>query len=179
MELVAKRPVAALLCGRRAENQTGLPQPAVQPGATPGSSFQSRLNAILNRAAGEPAVEILGDARIVPDERSNSLIVFANKQDIQMITNIVSKVDVLLAQVLIEGIVLSVSLGDDQQVGVSWVQNPKRFDREQLLDRIWGMDYLGDANVVEVHVSALRTKLGDQDRRLIRTVRGVGYLLSG
>jgi DNA-binding response OmpR family regulator len=51
--------------------------------------------------------------------------------------------------------------------------------REQLLDRIWGMDYLGDANVVEVHVSALRAKLGDQERQLIRTVRGVGYLLSG
>src|SRR5581483_659473 len=51
--------------------------------------------------------------------------------------------------------------------------------REQLLDRIWGMDYVGDANVVEVHISALRAKLGDADRQLIRTVRGVGYMLSG
>jgi DNA-binding response OmpR family regulator len=51
--------------------------------------------------------------------------------------------------------------------------------REQLLDRIWGIDYLGDANVVEVHISALRGKLGDQARKLIRTVRGVGYTLSG
>jgi len=44
--------------------------------------------------------EVLGDARIVPDERSNSLIVYANRADMVMITNIVSKVDVLLAQVL-------------------------------------------------------------------------------
>jgi DNA-binding response OmpR family regulator len=51
--------------------------------------------------------------------------------------------------------------------------------REVLLDRVWGTDYLGDGNLIEVHVSALRDKLGDQQRQLIRTVRGVGYALSG
>ena len=100
-------------------------QPAgAQPGTAGGNTFQNRLNQIVNRAAQGSEVQLLADARIVPDERSNSLIVFANKQDIQMITNIVSKVDVLLAQVLIEGIVVSVSIGDDNKLGVSWVQNP-------------------------------------------------------
>jgi DNA-binding response OmpR family regulator len=51
--------------------------------------------------------------------------------------------------------------------------------RDILLDRVWGTDYLGDGNLIEVHISALREKLGDGDRRLIRTVRGVGYALSG
>jgi DNA-binding response OmpR family regulator len=51
--------------------------------------------------------------------------------------------------------------------------------RDVLLDRVWGTDYLGDGNLIEVHISALRDKLGDQERRLIRTVRGVGYALSG
>jgi DNA-binding response OmpR family regulator len=51
--------------------------------------------------------------------------------------------------------------------------------REVLLDRIWGTDYLGDGNLIEVHVSALRDKLEDRERRLIRTVRGLGYALSG
>jgi DNA-binding response OmpR family regulator len=51
--------------------------------------------------------------------------------------------------------------------------------RDVLLDRVWGTDYLGDGNLIEVHISALREKLGDQDRKLIRTVRGVGYALSG
>lgn len=99
---------------------------AAQPAQ--GGSFQQRLNQIVSRAAGDSQVQVLGDARIVPDERSNSLIVFANKQDVQMITNIVAKVDVLLAQVLIEGIVLAVNLGDERDVGVSWLQNPKRFN---------------------------------------------------
>jgi DNA-binding response OmpR family regulator len=51
--------------------------------------------------------------------------------------------------------------------------------REVLLDRVWGTEYIGDGNLIEVHVSALRDKLGDRQRRLIRTVRGVGYALSG
>ncbi len=51
--------------------------------------------------------------------------------------------------------------------------------RQVLLDRVWGTDYLGDGNLIEVHVSAVRDKLGDRDRQLIRTVRGVGYALAG
>ena len=51
--------------------------------------------------------------------------------------------------------------------------------RDVLLDRVWGTDYFGDRNLIEVHVSALRDKLGDQRRELIRTVRGLGYALSG
>lgn len=90
------------------------------------SSFQDRLRKVIDKAAdGEEEIELLANARIVPDERSNSLLIFANKQDLTMITNMVSKVDVLLAQVLIEAIVLEVGLGDNQTVGVSMAQNPK------------------------------------------------------
>jgi len=51
--------------------------------------------------------------------------------------------------------------------------------RTVLLDRVWGTDYLGDGNLIEAQVSALRDKLGDRERRLIRTIRGVGYALGG
>ena len=53
------------------------------------------------------------------------------------------------------------------------------FSRETLLNRVWGYDYVADPNLVEVHISALRAKLGDTARQLIRTVRGVGYTLRG
>ncbi len=90
------------------------------------SSFQDRLRKVIDKAAdGDEEIELLANARIVPDERSNSLLIFANKQDLTMITNMVSKVDVLLAQVLIEAIVLEVGIGDNQTVGVSMAQNPK------------------------------------------------------
>lgn len=51
--------------------------------------------------------------------------------------------------------------------------------KETLLNRVWGYDYIGDTNVVEVHVSALRDKIGDGDRQRIQTVRGVGYAIRG
>jgi two-component system OmpR family response regulator len=51
--------------------------------------------------------------------------------------------------------------------------------KRTLLDRVWGYDFYGDDNVVEVYIRYLREKLGDGDRRLIQTVRGVGYRLGG
>lgn len=89
------------------------------------SSFQDRLRQVIDKAASDEEVELLSEARIVPDERSNSLLIFANKQDLTMITNMVSKVDHLLAQVLIEAIVLEIGIGDDLNVGVSLGQNPQ------------------------------------------------------
>jgi len=60
------------------------------------------------------------------------------------------------------------------------MQHPRQvFSRETLLNRIWGYDYVADPNLIEVHISALRAKLGDSARQIIRTVRGVGYTLRG
>ena len=47
--------------------------------------------------------------------------------------------------------------------------------RETILNRLWGYDFVGDTNVIDVHLAALRRKLGDGDHALIRTVRGIGY----
>jgi DNA-binding response OmpR family regulator len=51
--------------------------------------------------------------------------------------------------------------------------------RAQLLERVWGPSWFGDDHVVDVHVSKLRQKLGDDPRRprYLSTVRGVGYRL--
>jgi DNA-binding response OmpR family regulator len=51
--------------------------------------------------------------------------------------------------------------------------------RQQLLDRVWGVDYVGDEHVVDVHLGNLRRKLGDDASRpvYVETVRGVGYRL--
>jgi len=57
-----------------------------------------------------------------------------------------------------------------------FMQHPQRvFTRETLLNRVWGYHFIGDANIVDVHVSHLREKLGDRPPRLIRTHYGVGY----
>jgi len=49
--------------------------------------------------------------------------------------------------------------------------------KETILERVWGYDFEGDANIVEVYVRYLREKLDDIPPKLIQTVRGVGYIL--
>lgn len=50
--------------------------------------------------------------------------------------------------------------------------------REMLYDRIWGYDYAGESNILEVYIRYLRTKTeAEGGSRLIQTVRGVGYAL--
>lgn len=50
--------------------------------------------------------------------------------------------------------------------------------RDQILERVWGYDFMGDSNIIEVYIRYLRLKLEAEDeKRLIQTVRGVGYVL--
>ena len=49
------------------------------------------------------------------------------------------------------------------------------FTREQLLDHIWGYEYLGDTRTVDVHVKRLRKKIQDNEHWKISTVWGIGY----
>ena len=49
------------------------------------------------------------------------------------------------------------------------------FTREQLLDDIWGYDYVGDIRTVDSHVARLRTKLGEWGNKHLKTVYGTGY----
>jgi two-component system, OmpR family, response regulator RegX3 len=53
--------------------------------------------------------------------------------------------------------------------------------RGQLIDRVWGADYVGDTKTLDVHVTRLRAKIEDDPRapRLLLTVRGLGYRLEG
>ncbi|MFN8372919.1 MAG: response regulator transcription factor [Anaerolineae bacterium] len=59
------------------------------------------------------------------------------------------------------------------------MRQPRRvLPRERILQDIWGYDFGGDANVLEVYIGHLRTKLeANNEPRLIQTVRGVGYVL--
>jgi two-component system, OmpR family, response regulator NblR len=50
--------------------------------------------------------------------------------------------------------------------------------REQILENVWGYDFMGESNVIEVYIRYLRLKIEDEgEKRLIQTVRGVGYVL--
>lgn len=61
---------------------------------------------------------------------------------------------------------------------VFFLRHPRQvLTRTLILESVWGYDFPGDDNVVEVYVRYLRTKLGDYPPQLLQTVRGVGYAL--
>ena len=59
------------------------------------------------------------------------------------------------------------------------MSNPgKVMTREEIIENVWGYDYRGESNVIEVYIRYLRIKVEQQDhKRIIQTVRGVGYVL--
>ncbi len=62
-----------------------------------------------------------------------------------------------------------------------FMQNPRRvLTRETIMEKIWGYDFSGESNVLEVYIAMLRQKTEDGGgKRLIQTVRGTGYVLKG
>ncbi len=62
-----------------------------------------------------------------------------------------------------------------------FMSHPRQvLDRQTILNRVWGYDFLGETNIIEVYVRYLREKLEDSPSkpRIIQTIRGVGYMLT-
>lgn len=56
------------------------------------------------------------------------------------------------------------------------ISNPKRvYERDELLNLVWEMEYSGGTRTVDIHVQRLRSKLGETYQELIQTVYGIGY----
>jgi DNA-binding response OmpR family regulator len=57
--------------------------------------------------------------------------------------------------------------------------NPRQvLARDRILEQVWGYNFMGDSNIIEVYIRYLRLKLeANNEKRLIQTVRGVGYVL--
>jgi two-component system, OmpR family, response regulator MprA len=60
-----------------------------------------------------------------------------------------------------------------------FLRNPRQvLTRDMIYERVWGYDFGGESNIIDVYIRYLREKLeGDQQARLIHTVRGAGYVL--
>ena len=110
----------------------GIGQQGTQPGVgtTPGTggTFSDRLRSIIQRAGGGGAgeIQVIGTTKIIADERTNSLLIFASRTDMETIKKIISQLDVVLAQVLIETVIIEYTLGPDtRNFGFSYVQSPR------------------------------------------------------
>ena len=103
----------------------GVGTPGSPAGSQRSSTFNDRLKALglkSNGAGGAGDFNILGTTKIIADERTNSLLVFAGKQDMAMIKKIIKELDTVLAQVLIDAIVMEVTLDNSRNLGVSYNQ---------------------------------------------------------
>jgi two-component system response regulator MprA len=78
-------------------------------------------------------------------------------------------------EVLRAGVVIELTPKDFDLLRL-FLSNPRQvLSKEAILNKVWGYDYYGDSNIVEVYVGRLRRKLGDPI--VIQTVHGVGYSL--
>ena len=84
--------------------------------------------------------------------------------------------DVAAHTVMTGGVPVTLTLKEFELLRLFLTSPGRVFTREQLLEKIWGTDYIGESRTVDVHIATLRTKLGACGN-YIRTVRGVGYRL--
>lgn len=109
--------------------------------------LMARVRAVLKRAGAPKETPILfGELRIVPAARTATI-------GGTLLSLTPKEFDLLL------------TLAQNEHIALS---------REQLLQRVWGYDYLGDARTVDTHIKSLREHLGAY-RKLIQTVWGMGY----
>jgi type II secretory pathway component GspD/PulD (secretin) len=109
--------------------RTGLTTPNGTPSG--GTTFQGRLSNLINATMGGGAggkqdqIQLFGQTKIIPNESSSSLLIYATRTDMEVIKGIIAKLDVPLAQVLIEAVIIDYSLGPDTfNFGISAAQNP-------------------------------------------------------
>jgi len=87
------------------------------------------------------------------------------------------EIDVPAREVRVGGTAIELSKIEFDLLDALSEQPKVSLSRDQLLERVWGPNWFGDDHVIDVHISNLRQKLGDDPRspRYLRTVRGHGY----
>ena len=96
--------------------------------------------------------------------------------DPQLLTHGQLTMDIPSHSISAAGIPVTLTLKEFELLRLFLSAPGRVFSREQLLEKIWGTDYVGESRTVDVHIATLRTKLGACGD-YIRTVRGVGYRL--
>ena len=85
------------------------------------------------------------------------------------------KIDKQTRTVMHNGQVMELT-NKEYQLLLYLVENYTRVvERNEILNHIWGYDFIGESRVLDVHIRALRAKLDDDGSKYIKTIRGVGY----
>lgn len=121
--------------------------------------LQARIKAVLRRLKVEPTVT-------------------GYQEDAQEVINIGDlKINRVTHQVVVRGELIELPLKEFELLYLLAKNRGRVFDREYLLEKIWGYDYYGETRTVDVHIRNLRKKIEHDDKNpeMIKTIRGVGY----
>ena len=90
------------------------------------------------------------------------------------------RVDRLRHEVHVDGALVELPPKEFDLLGYLVEHAGRVLTRDQLIDEVWGTDYVGDTKTLDVHIRRLRTRIEDdpQEPQRIQTVRGVGYKFS-
>lgn len=110
-----------------------------------------RVEALLKRASGQPLSEDKVQKGLVID--SNAFTAFVDSEPLEL------------------------TLKEFELLSYLYENSGRVLTRDQLLNAIWGYDYLGDSRTVDSHIARLRTKLGDYGASHLKTIYGMGYKL--
>lgn len=106
-------------------------------------------------------------------KRSESREASAGKQEIVTIDTL--SINIPAHEVTLDGAKTDLTI-KEYNILLKLSSNPGRtYSREQLLDDIWGIDFVGDPRTVDSHVARLRTKLGNWGEMHLKTIYGIGY----
>jgi general secretion pathway protein D len=161
------------------------------PNGTPSggaNSFQNRLNSIINGTGGaggaggaKDQIQLFGQTKIIPNESSSSLLIYATRADMLVIKGIIEKLDVPLAQVLVEAVIIDVTLGNTFNFGVSAAQNPSALSPGGTLLGGGGMNNASGGSPFSSFVQTVTANKGTNGyiNSITKTVSGAAGTNSG
>jgi two-component system OmpR family response regulator len=116
-----------------------------------------------------------------PDDLALRLEVLAARRSLPAATTLEAGrvcIDGDARQVRVDGRPVNLTLTEFELLSLLARNAGRVVTKHVILDRVWRCGFDGESNIVETFISTLRRKLADTDRSLIRTVRGMGYLLA-
>jgi len=115
--------------------------------------------------------------------RSKSLLrrlqVTSQESEFKEITIKNLRVIIKQRKVILEGECLELTRKEFDLLAILLSNLERVYTREELLDLVWGMEYIGNTRTVDIHIQRLRQKLGTNYQKIIHTVFGVGYKAAG
>jgi len=118
-------------------------------------------------------IELLARIKARLRSNKNSVINAKNNSSLFKMGNFILNDDA--HEIKYNNLNLSLSLTEYKLLKFLLINNNIVLSKTKILDEVWGYDFYGDQNVVEVYIKYLRNKIGDKEHTLIQTVRGVGY----